>query len=270
VYIAPIGTSAAEVVAAAGGATIDEFRLVEGGPMMGWLAGPDAVVTKTTAGYLVLPADHPVPARKARKSQVEWKWAMGACCGCRLCTDLCPRALLGHRIQPHAAMRAVHAGAEDSPSVVGTAFLCSQCGVCEAYACSMGLSPRSVIGDIRGRLAGAGVKSTFKARPESALDTQRWARVPKARLTGRLGLERYLLPPLGHPEPVPPPWEVAIPLKQHIGAPAVSTVRPGDRVYAGDCVGEVPQGSLGARVHASMDGVVTDVDAKRVRIARKA
>jgi len=40
-------------------------------------------------------------------------------------------------------------------------------------------------------------------------------------------------------------------------------------VRAGDCVGEIPEGALGARVHASIDGVVIDVDAKAVRIARK-
>ena len=268
VYIAPVGTSAAELVAAAGGAKIADFRVVEGGPMMGWVIPDlDSPVTKTTAGYLVLAPDHPVVARKTMRESAEQRRALASCCGCRMCTDMCPRALLGHHIQPHLAMRAIHAGVEDAPAVASTAFLCSQCGVCEAYACPMGLSPRRVIGAIRGRMGAA--KSPFHAKPDAALEAQKWARAPKGRLIERLGLEGYLLPPTGTAEPVPAPWEVKIPLRQHIGAAARAVVARGDRVRAGDCVGEIPDGALGARVHASIDGVVIDVDAKAVRIARK-
>ena len=53
--------------------------------------------------------------------------------------------------------------------------------------------------------------------------------------------------------------EVTIPLKQHLGAPAVSVVKAGDRVKKGDLIGEIPENVLGARVHASIDGVVASV-----------
>lgn len=267
VYEAPIGTSALEVIAAAGGATVDDFRVIEGGPMMGPLVLEDQVVTKTTSGYIVLKADHPVVSRKSRKRETEMRWAMSTCCGCRACTELCPRAQLGHRVFPHAVMRAVHAGMENSPQVLSTLVLCSQCGVCEAYACTMGLSPKAVIAELRNRLTPA--RSAFRARPDRPQSSQAWARVPKPRLTERLCLETYLLEGSGVPKPVPTPWEVTIPLKQHIGAPAVATVAPGQKVMASDCIGEVPQGTLGARVHASIDGVVTFVDSYVVRIARR-
>ena len=51
-------------------------------------------------------------------------------------------------------------------------------------------------------------------------------------------------------------------LKQHIGAPAVPVVATGDLVRAGDLLGEIPEGALGARVHAGIAGrVVVESDA---------
>ena len=51
-----------------------------------------------------------------------------------------------------------------------------------------------------------------------------------------------------------------IPLRQHIGAPALAVVHTGDHVKTGDLIGEIPEGAMGARVHASIDGVVTAVE----------
>lgn len=269
VYVVPVGTSAAEVIAAAGGATIPEFRVVDGGPMMGFLlSDTDRPVTKTTSGYLVLPPDHPAVQRRVPTVQAEHRLAMAVCCGCRMCTDLCPRYLLGHRIEPHKAMRAVQSRTEDSIHVLAMGHLCCLCGVCEAYACPMGLSPRRVFESFKVRLGAEKVPNPYRARPAEAREAHAWSRVPKARLTDRLQLARYVLPPVGEPLPVPEPWEVRIPLRQHIGAPARPVVRSGDRVAAGDCIAEVPDGALGARVHASISGLVRRVDDKSVHIVR--
>ena len=51
---------------------------------------------------------------------------------------------------------------------------------------------------------------------------------------------------------------VRIPLKQHVGAPAVAVVRSGERVSAGQEIGSAPQG-LGVAVHASIAGTVESV-----------
>lgn len=270
VYVAPIGTAASEVIAAAGGTPLDDFRVIEGGPMMGPLMTDlDRPVTKTTGGYIVLAANHPLIERQTVKRAADLRRGLSTCCGCRTCSDLCPRALLGHRIRPHLAMRAVYAGTDERPDILGHAFLCSQCGVCEAYACPMGLSPKRVFAAMKERLAAAGAKNSFRTKPDEAQDSQAWARVPKARLTERLGLAG-LAPSVRAPSVrLDDPWEVSIPLKQHVGAPSIPLVRTGDRVRAGDCIGEIPQGALGARVHASMDGVVIAVDKDRVRIGRK-
>lgn len=269
VYIVPVGTRASEVIAAAGGAVLDDYRVIDGGPMMGRVLDDlDSPVTKVTSGLLVLPPDSPAVGLHDAGRNVQLRRAMAVCCQCRMCTDLCPRYLLGHRIEPHKAMRALHNGDLRSREIEAMAFLCCQCEVCSAYACPLGLSPCEVFAEFKGRNAAEGVKNPYRDRPTDSREAYRWSRVPKGRLTQRLDLEAYVGPPVGVPEDIPEPWEVVIPLMQHLGAPALPQVRPGDWVRAGDCIGDIPQGSLGARVHASIDGAVKAVSRDHVRIAR--
>lgn len=54
---------------------------------------------------------------------------------------------------------------------------------------------------------------------------------------------------------MPPPERVTIPLSMHIGAPAVSIVKPGDRVLVGQLIAEA-SGAVSAPVHASVSGTV--------------
>jgi Na+-translocating ferredoxin:NAD+ oxidoreductase RnfC subunit len=54
--------------------------------------------------------------------------------------------------------------------------------------------------------------------------------------------------------------KVSIPLQQHIGRPALPVVKEGDRVKKGDLIGKIPEGALGARVHASIGGSVESID----------
>jgi Na+-translocating ferredoxin:NAD+ oxidoreductase RnfC subunit len=62
------------------------------------------------------------------------------------------------------------------------------------------------------------------------------------------------------------PGKVRILLKQHAGAPAVSEVKPGQRVKVGELIAAPAAGALGARVHSSVDGVVSGVDSEAVTI----
>src|ERR1035441_6248743 len=60
----PIGVSIGEVIAAAGGATVDDFSVLLGGVMMAKpAAGLDVPVTKTTGGIVVLPSSHKLMER---------------------------------------------------------------------------------------------------------------------------------------------------------------------------------------------------------------
>ena len=57
--------------------------------------------------------------------------------------------------------------------------------------------------------------------------------------------------------PLAPGAVLKVPLSQHIGAPCVPTVKAGDRVLLGQVIGEVPEGKLGALIHAPVSGTVT-------------
>ena len=55
-------------------------------------------------------------------------------------------------------------------------------------------------------------------------------------------------------------------LKQHVGVPATPVVKTGDAVKKGQLVAEIPAGALGARVHASIDGIVAQVTGEAIEI----
>ena len=79
------------------------------------------------------------------------------------------------------------------------------------------------------------------------------------RLMARLGLSEFNnAGPLT--EHAFSPRKVRVLLKQHAGAPSVPVVQNGDRVRVGDLLAVPKKGNLGARVHASIDGVVTVIE----------
>lgn len=58
---------------------------------------------------------------------------------------------------------------------------------------------------------------------------------------------------------MPFPDEIALPLRQHAGKPAIPIVRPGDRVQRGDTIAE-PDGWVSVPIHASSAGTVRRID----------
>ncbi len=254
----PVGTLVEDVLAFAGGPTITDYVVVDGGPMMGRVL-PDThqPVTKTTSGLIVLPPDHTVVARKVMDPERVRRITATICCQCSQCTDLCPRNLLGHRLRPHLLMRA--AGGTDlaaSPAA-REALLCSECGICEKFACPMLVSPREVNAQIKRALMQEGVRWDAQGRKPVVHPFRGTRYVPTSRLMQRLDVVKYDTHP-GLAEGFAP-QVVEIALKQHIGAPASCLVAVGDRVAQGDLIGEIPEKSLGARVHASINGTVTSV-----------
>jgi Na+-translocating ferredoxin:NAD+ oxidoreductase RnfC subunit len=161
-------------------------------------------------------------------------------------------------------MRAVGYGLAEASDVITSAVLCCECGVCEYYACPLYLSPLEVNREIKRVLAEQGWRNTVHRRENlTARPMWEYRHVPFDRLLARVNLFEY--------EHIPAPFEdgdrfppqVTIPLKQHTGVPAEPTVSVGDRVQAGQLIGEIPTDKLGARVHASIDGVVTAVMPER-------
>ena len=83
-------------------------------------------------------------------------------------------------------------------------------------------------------------------------------KIPVKRLVSRLGLSQYDKPaPLTEKEYSVA--EVRIPVKQHVGAPGTPVVQVGQMVKRGEVVAAAPAEGLGANVHASISGRVTEV-----------
>lgn len=266
----PLGVSVSDMLALAGGATITDFAVLNGGPMMGKLVENLAdPVTKTTKGLVVLPRLSPVIEVRARPLSSILRQARAACCQCQECTDLCPRHLLGHGLAPHKVMLAASYGAAEVAAPLTQAFLCSECGVCDLYACPMGLSPRRVSQALKEELARQGVKNPHKGAPAGTHPWRSYRRVPVARLLPRLGLKPYERPaPLR--EVTWEPEAVTLPLRQHVGAPAEPVVAVGDRVEVGQLVAEIPAGKLSSRLFASISGYVSACTPAALVLTRQA
>jgi Na+-translocating ferredoxin:NAD+ oxidoreductase RnfC subunit len=264
----PIGTRISDVINAVGGAKLDDYRVVVGGPMMGQVVSdPNTPVNKTTSGIILLPPDHNVVVAKVKDPARLRHLTKVVCCQCTRCTDLCPRNLLGHSLKPHTIMRQLGASPDVAAEVMKDALICSECGVCEKYACPMMISPREVNIQIKRELLQKGIKRAPKVEDYRVSAFRDVRRIPTSRLMERLRVKQYEDHPDLFSGKIEPP-EVIIPLKQHIGAPAFAVVKKGDSVKRGDLIGEIPEKALGARVHASMEGTVLSVDAN-VRIQRK-
>jgi Na+-translocating ferredoxin:NAD+ oxidoreductase RnfC subunit len=259
----PIGMRADEVIAYGGGAKIKEWALIEGGPAMGNLKDPLEPITKTTKGLIVLPKDHPLVQLRERSLGSILRQASSACCQCQLCTELCPRYLLGHSIDPARIMRAMAHGTADIEGLT-SAMLCSECGLCDLFACPMGLSPRRVNQALKAEFGKQGLKNPHHqdVKPRSSRPGRK---APTARLISRLALSRYDLPAPWQ-EAAVSPREVTIPLKQHIGKPAKPVVKVGQYVEQGELIAKAD--GLGANIHASCRGRVESISGAIVIGAR--
>jgi len=270
----PVGTALHQVVEWAGGMTdagrglgAGDMALVAGGAMMGRLAKPTDVVTKTMGGLLVLPADSPVVRWMNRPLANAVRRGMSTCDQCRDCTDLCPRYLLGHALQPHEIMRSINYGLSEPTAIITAAALCCECRLCEAYACPLDLSPMAYYRAVKQTLREAGWKNTVHRRTElTSHDMCAFRRVPMGRLIDRLGLATYRGRSVELDERARVPKQVRIPLRQHIGVASQPLVAEGESVRRGQLLAATPPGQLGANVHSSVDGLVREVGEKVIHI----
>jgi len=264
--VVPIGMSVEEVVKLAGGVTAKHPVYIMGGPMTGNICGKYDVITKTSNGILVLEENHPVVQKKQGNARINLRRAMASCCQCQMCTDLCPRNLLGHPIAPHLFMRAAAEGdVRDTQPYLNTMF-CSSCGVCEMYACSQGLSPRSLIAECKAGLRAGGIAMPKGIKAAPVKEARSYRKVPMHRLRARLSLDLYDLPAVLDESKVTV-GEVKIKLGQSIGAPAEAIVSCGDKVVTGQMIGKWKEDALSLPVHSSIDGVVKAVNAREILIA---
>jgi Na+-translocating ferredoxin:NAD+ oxidoreductase RnfC subunit len=274
---APIGSPVRELIEFAGGAAVPDFEVVFGGPVMGPVGSIEGYTTKTMNGVLVFPRGHAVIQLKRRTAQAA-KLRSKMCCTCQECTILCPRNALGHPIHPSRLLsRAWHLDAllekirnhdldRFTLAMLSEAFLCGQCGVCEQYACTFGLSPNRVYALVRDEMRKAGIKPDFSELPIHGGPLFPYRKLPALTFARKLGLESYLVHTECRLSGSFTPRTARLALQQHIGVPAIPVVKPGGEVRTGDLVGEIPEGKLSARVHASINGRVAEVTDRYVVI----
>lgn len=262
----PIGMSLREILNLAGGATVDNPGFINGGPMMGSLVKSlDSPVTKTTGGLLVLPKSHPLIQRRMQDDRTVLSVARTVCEQCRLCTDLCPRHLIGHELSPHLLVRAVNYLQGATPQLLLSALTCSECNVCESVACPVGISPMRINRLLKRELRAKNLRYEGPLHPADQMAKYRL--VPVKRLIAKLGLSPwYQEAPLSGCEPSAE--KVTLLLRQHIGASAAPCVEVGQPVVRGQCVADIPAGALGAPVHASIDGTVSAISEQAITVVR--
>lgn len=260
----PVGVTLREVLERAGRVTVADAAFIEGGPMMGKLVDSlDAPVTKTTGGLVALPADHILIRRRRQSDRAILEMARTTCEQCLLCTELCPRHIIGHELPPHLIVRSVNYHHFGQPSTLLSALTCSECAVCEAWACPVDISPMRLNQMLKQQLRQENARYVGPLHAADPMAEHRL--VPVSRLIARLAIGEYhRAAPLD--ETPCRPQRVELRLRQHIGAPALPCVQVGERVRTGQLVAEIPADALGARVHASIDGCVSAVDARAITI----
>lgn len=265
----PLGISFTDAIQLAGGATIEEFKVIHGGPMMGNLVEDISAETveKTTSMILVLPEDHILIERRLQPIQTTLKRAKSVCCNCSMCTDLCPRGLIGHPLAPHKIMRTIAYHLSEPSENVISAHLCSECGLCSAYSCPMGLIPHKVNIDIKEALNANNYKfSRLQSEYEPDDEIRSSRKVPTKRLMGRLDLLKYKTEGLTIAEKKGKTNNVSIKLNQHIGVSSQPTITIGANVKKGDLIADIPEKKLGAKIHSSINGKVIDITEQAIVI----
>lgn len=265
----PIGTPISLLLKAAGAPEdLTDYTIVLGGPCMGKLTKDiNTPVTKTTGGILVFKTDSHLIKTKTNDPERDIKLAKAVCCQCSMCTQMCPRNALGLNVQPHLAMRAA---AQNDGKLLGDIngiFSCCDCGICTYYACNFGLAPSRMMQRMKQGFSQAGIKPKKEVYTtvDKGIDTKR---VPVSRMIGRLGIKKYDVPaPLN--EELMNVNKVVIPLRMHIGAPAVAVVTSGQAVERGELIADIKEGALGAKIHASITGIVTAVTNDSITIEVK-
>ena len=260
---APIGIKVRELLKLIGIEDLEDKSILVGGPMMGQFGDLDTLITKTTKGILILPQDHILHKLKGSPDMSTVKRAISSCSQCRMCTDLCPRNRLGHKVEPHKVMNAIANGLTSHYEGIETALGCCGCNVCSYFACHHELSPSKFMTLIKKELLAHGERGVKDLNPVPKKDIG--TKVVASRLTSRIGLGQYdqkaqwdeitLVPSI-----------VTISTRQHIGKKAKVLVQAGDQVEVGSLIAQMDEEGISANIHASVTGKVLCVQEDQIII----
>ena len=264
-FFIPVGTSFKDVIEFAGGTKIKDFGIFVGGVMMGHLTFDlNEVVTKTTAGIIVLPREHYLIKRKNQPEENWHRIGKSACDQCSYCTEFCPRYLLGYQVEPHKVMRSLGFTKTGAAVWNQMADLCCSCGLCTLYACPEDLYPKEACDKAKIEMREAGIKF-IQQKPVKVHPIKEGRLVPLKQLIMKLRLQDYDVEAPFNSEKITV-GKVRIPLQQHIGKPAKAIVKKGGVVDEGQLIGKIPDSELGANIHASISGKVKEVTAESISI----
>jgi len=246
----------------------NNFRVVKDGLMMGELAeNLDEVITKKTAGLIILPQGHHYITMRNRYETEEAtdRMAKAACDQCSYCTDLCPMYLTGYPVRPETAMRNRMFSLETMEEGVnpGNDFCC-ECNLCTLYACPEGLDPKGAIMIEKKFIAKQDLE--WEGLPREPHPMEEYRQTPNQRLIQRLGV-MDLKDKATLSELMVQPRKVELPLLQHIGSPAIPQKEVGDLVEEGEIIAKHDEG-ISANIHASIKGKIEEIDQDKVIIIR--
>jgi Na+-translocating ferredoxin:NAD+ oxidoreductase RnfC subunit len=264
-FFVPVGTSFKDVIEFAGGTKVKDFGIFVGGVMMGHLTFDlNEVITKTTAGLVVLPKDHYLIKRKNQPEQNWHRIGKSACDQCSYCTELCPRYLLGYQVEPHKVMRSLGFTKTGASVWNQMAELCCSCGLCTLYACPEDLYPKEACDKAKVEMREAGIKF-IQQKEVKVHPIKEGRRVLLKQLIMKLNLQDYDSDAPFAAKNISVN-KVRIPLQQHIGKPALAIVKKGDSVEEGQLIGNIPNKELGANIHASITGKIKEVTEQFISI----
>lgn len=272
---APIGTPVTDCIQLAGGQLSAADVLINGGPMMGMVldesTARNTFITKTTSGLILLDADSYLALKDQINTQHLINRVRASCIQCTFCTEMCPRYLTGHPLQPHKIMRslAYHGGFTGilENHAAKQALICCQCGICTQFACPMNLDPCRVNALLKKEYAISGTRYEKTMNNYEARDEREYRRIPSKHIAARVGVSEFYDLRIDEFAEVEPDY-VTIPLLQHIGVPSVPCVACGSHVRCGQVIAECPGDKMGAHIHASIDGLIREVQKKYITIER--
>jgi len=257
-FFAPIGTSFKELLNLAGGVTISDYGIFVSGILMGRLTFDlNEVITKTTSGIIILPKEHYLISRMERPKQSMNRIGKSACDQCSYCTEFCPRYLLGYDVQPHKVMRSLVFTKSGEAVWNQYADLCCSCGLCSLYSCPEDLYPREACDQGKAELKELGIRYQ-QLKPVKVHPIKEGRRVLLKQLMKRIDVLKYDKH-TPYIEERLLPSQVKILLKQHVGLPAKPIIKIGAIVNEGTLIADVEEGKLGAKLHSSISGKVTQI-----------
>jgi Na+-translocating ferredoxin:NAD+ oxidoreductase RnfC subunit len=204
--------------------------------------------------------------RKLKTPEQKARIGKSACDQCRFCTELCPRYLLGYAVEPHQVMRSLAFTATGEAHWNAFGALCCACGLCTLFSCPEQLFPKEACDNSKVQMRKAGIKYSgpSTAREHPMLEGRR---TPIGLLARKLAVTEYDVEIPFREQPLET-MNVVLPLRQGAGVPNQPRVKTGDLVVAGQTLGEIPQGQLGARIHAPFPARVTAVSEQSITLTK--